>query len=162
MTRRSIEVNPDGIVGQARGSVTAGNRSAQHGSHRAMNIAHRQFDHYRCKSFQRRLRLGKKPVIQRLFQAMILRLHAPSRHARRHGRIMENGRQIQAAPLPVIHGRFHVEHVDAPDHLVHAAEAHLRHVLPHLLRQKEEEVDDVLGLPLKALAQHRILRGDAH
>ena len=61
----------------------------------------------------------------------------------------------------MIDGGLHVEHIDAADHFVHAAEAELGHVLPHLFRQKEEEIDDVLGLPLKSLAQHGILRGDA-
>jgi len=60
----------------------------------------------------------------------------------------------------VIYGWLHVEHVDAPDHFIHATEAEFGHVLPDLLRQKEEEVDDVLRLPLKLLAQHGILRRD--
>ena len=59
-------------------------------------------------------------------------------------------------------GRLHVEHVDAPDHLVHAAEAEISHVQSNLLGKEEEKVDDVLRLPLKPFAQHGILRGDAH
>ena len=41
------------------------------------------------------------------------------------------------------------------------AQAHRRHVLAHLLGDEEEVVDDVLGRALEALAQHRVLRGDA-
>src|SRR5208282_6602070 len=44
LPRRPVEVNPDRIVRQARGSVAAGNRSAQHGSYGAVNIAHWQLD----------------------------------------------------------------------------------------------------------------------
>src|SRR6267154_3988434 len=92
---------------------------------------------------------------------MILRLHTAARHSRRHGRVVENGRQIEAASLPVIDGGLYIEHVYAADHFVHAAEAQLRHILTHLLRQKEKEVNDVFGLPLKLLAQCWILRGDS-
>ena len=56
---------------------------------------------------------------------------------------------------------LHIEHIDAANHFVHATEAHICHVLPHLLRQEEEKVDDVLGLPLKLFAQYRILGRDA-
>jgi hypothetical protein len=41
------------------------------------------------------------------------------------------------------------------------AEAHGGHELAHFLGDEEEVVDDVLGLALEALAQHRVLRGDA-
>ncbi len=68
--------------------------------------------------------------------------------------------KIETAALPMIDRGPHVEHVDAADHFVHAAKAQFRHVLPHLLREEEKEVDDVFGLPLKTLAQRRILRGD--
>ncbi len=36
-----------------------------------------------------------------------------------------------------------------------------RHQLAHFLGDEEEEVDDVLGLAGEALAQHRVLGGDA-
>src|ERR1700675_394049 len=93
---------------------------------------------------------------------MVLRLHTPACHARWYGRVIENGGQVQPPSPPVIHDLLHVEHCYAPDHLVHAAEAEVGHVLPHLLRQEEEEVDDVFRLSLKLLAQHGILRGNAH
>ena len=40
-------------------------------------------------------------------------------------------------------------------------EAHRRHHLADFLGDEEEIVDDVLGLALEALAQHRVLGGDA-
>ena len=54
-----------------------------------------------------------------------------------------------------------VEQVGAADDLVELGEAHLGHQLAHLLGDEEEEVDDVLGRALEALAQHRVLRRDA-
>ena len=101
-------------------------------------------------------------MIESLLQAVILRLHAAAGDARGHRRVVENRREIEAARLPVIDGGLHVEHVDAADHLVDGAESELRHVLANLLGDEEKEIDDVLGLSLELLAQHRILRGDAH
>ena len=54
-----------------------------------------------------------------------------------------------------------VEHLHLADHLVEGAVAELGHDLAHLLGDEEEIVDDVLGLALEALAQHRVLRRDA-
>ena len=54
-----------------------------------------------------------------------------------------------------------VEHLHLPDHLVDPAVAELGHDLAHFLGDEEEVVDDVLGLADEALAQHRVLRGDA-
>jgi hypothetical protein len=70
--------------------------------------------------------------------------------------------EIQPAGLPVFDGAFLVEEVGAPDHLVHGAEAHGRHHLAHFFGNEEEVVDDVLGLAGEALAQVRVLGGDAH
>ena len=55
----------------------------------------------------------------------------------------------------------HVEQVGAADQVVELADAHLRHQLAHFFGDEEEVVDDMLGLAGEALAQHRILRGDA-
>jgi hypothetical protein len=56
----------------------------------------------------------------------------------------------------------HLEAVHLPDHLVEGAEAELGHQLAHLFGDEEEVVDDVLGLAGEALAQLRVLGGDAH
>ena len=60
----------------------------------------------------------------------------------------------------MIDRRLDIEHVNPPDHVVYLAEAEVRHVLPHLFRDKEKEIDHVLGLAGEFLAQLRILRGD--
>ena len=52
---------------------------------------------------------------------------------------------------------LHVELVHPADHLVHGAEAQLRHDLAQLFGDEEEIVDHMLGLAGEALAQHRIL-----
>ena len=49
---------------------------------------------------------------------------------------------------------------DSADHLIDGAEAELGHVLAHLLGNKKEEVDDVLGRASEAGAENRILGSD--
>src|SRR5580698_4424901 len=100
-------------------------------------------------------------MVKRLLQTVILSLRAVPRHARRQRRIVENRRQIEAARFPVIHGWLDVEHVNATYHFIDPAESEIGHILPHLLSQKEKEIDYVLGLPLKLLTQQGILGGDA-
>ncbi len=55
-----------------------------------------------------------------------------------------------------------VEHLHLPDHFVERAIAQFRHQLAHFFSDEEEEVDDMLGLADKALAQHGVLCGDAY
>src|SRR5215469_1298108 len=55
----------------------------------------------------------------------------------------------------------HVELVDTADHLTEAAKAESGHQFAHFLGDKEEIIDDVLGLAGEALAQYRVLRCDA-
>ena len=54
-----------------------------------------------------------------------------------------------------------VQRADLPHHLVDGAEAQLRHQFPDLFGDEHEEVLDELRLAHEALAQHRILGGDA-
>src|SRR6478672_6713194 len=100
-------------------------------------------------------------MIESLVQTMILRMNASPRDPRGYRRIVENRGKIEPLRLPMIDCLFRVEHVDAPDHLVHRAESHVGHVLPNLFREEKKEIDHVLGLALEALAQLRILRGNA-
>jgi hypothetical protein len=73
-----------------------------------MRVAYRQRDRNRRERFDRRLRVGQKLMIESLLQAVILRLRAVPCHAGRQRRIVENGRQIQAAGLPVMDGGLDV------------------------------------------------------
>src|SRR3954470_893717 len=100
-------------------------------------------------------------MIKRVFETVILGLHTTPGPTRGNWRVVKNGREVETFGLPVIDGRFDIEHIDAADHIVEFPEAEFGHVLAHLLGDEEEEIDDVLGLPLKLLAQNRILRCDA-
>ena len=58
--------------------------------------------------------------------------------------------------------RPHVQTVDPTDHLVERPEAKLGHQLPDLLGDEPEEGRDELRRAREALAELRILGGDAH
>src|SRR5271170_659352 len=105
-----------------------------------MHVAHRQVDLNRNKSIDGGARGRKNPVIERVFESMILRLHASSSHARRNRGTIENRREIETPRLPMIDGGVEVEHVNAPHHLIDAAETQLRHILAHLFGKKEKEI----------------------
>ncbi len=83
------------------------------------------------------------------------------RRRRRRLRLVEDAAKVEPLGLPVVDRLALVEQVGAADQLVEAADAHRGHELAHFLGDKEEEVDDVLGRALEALAQHRVLGGDA-
>ena len=70
-------------------------------------------------------------------------------------------REVDAARLPVVDRLVGDEQVGAADQLLDRADAQRGHDPAHLLGDEEEEVDDVLGLALEALAQLGVLRRDA-
>ena len=76
------------------------------------------------------------------------------------GRVEQVG-EVEAPGFPVLDRRAGLELVHAPDHLVQAAEAELRHDLAQLLGHEAHEVDHVLGLALVLGTQLRVLRRDA-
>src|SRR5579864_1332468 len=100
-------------------------------------------------------------MVERVVQAVILGMHAPPCYTRWHRRVVEDGGEVESARLPMVDGILGIEHVDAANHLVDGAESEFRHVLPDLLGEEEKEIDNMLGLTLELLAQHRILRGNA-
>ena len=83
------------------------------------------------------------------------------RVARPRRRLVEQLGEVEPARLRLRDQPRLVEHLALADHLVERAIAHRRHQRAHFLGDEEEEVDDVLGLADEALAQHRVLRGDA-
>ena len=54
------------------------------------------------------------------------------------------------------------QQVGAADDFLYAPHAHGGQVFPHFLRQKGEEVNQVIGVSLEAFAQRFVLRGHAH
>ena len=106
-------------------------------------------------------RLGDQAAVEHVLEAMVL-LRAVMRRVGRPGRrLVEQLGEVEPARLGLLDELGLVEHLALADHFVEAAIAHLGHHLAHFLGDEEEVVDDVLGLAGEALAQHRVLRGDA-
>ncbi len=139
-----------------------GDLVAEHGADRAVDVADRQRELDRLGVLDRRAAGGdQRGLVERAFQPVVLHRHAAAGDVGRHGRLVEDRREVEPLGLPVLDGRLEVQPVDAADHLVHRAEAERRHVLAHLLGDEAEEVRDELGLAGEALAQLGVLRGDA-
>ena len=96
-----------------------------------------------------------------MIESVILLGAMVDRVARPRRRLVEQLGEIEPARLGLGDEPSLVEHLALADHFVEGAIAHRGHQRAHLLGDEEEEVDDVLGLADEALAQHRILRGDA-
>ena len=145
---RAGEFETDGIVRQARRAVPAA-RSRRDSMAPTVRCTLRIGSLISIGVWlsMRLARMVDQLVIERLIEAVIL-LRRCSGGPRATGagglyRIAEKSRPLR---LPVIDGVARLQHVDAAHHLVHVAEAQLRHVSPHLLGDEEEEIDDVLGL----------------
>src|SRR3712207_2461132 len=82
-------------------------------------------------------------------------------HALRHLEPVQDGREVDALRFPVVHGFLRLQPVRAADHLLEGAEAHISHELPHLLREEEEVVDDVLRRSGELPPELRVLGGYA-
>ena len=139
----------DGVVGQSRLAVPAGDLAAQHAPDGAVAVADRQLDLHRVAVLERRLGEGDDLVVEGLVEAVVLLDHPPDE------------REVEPTRLPVIDRLADVEDVGAADHLVEAAEAESRHVTAHVLGEEGHEVDHVLRLAGELLAQPLVLGGDA-
>ena len=107
------------------------------------------------------LRLRDQAAIEHFVDAMILPDRMIDRVALPRRRLEEQPGEIEAVGLGVGVDLGAVEHLPLADHFVELAVAELGHDRAHFFGDEEEEVDDVLGLAGEALAQHRILGGDA-
>src|SRR6185437_1666818 len=95
-------------------------------------------------------------------EMVFLTLAIMDRDARLWLHLVEDAAKIDALRLPVAKRAAHVELSDLPDHLAEIAEAEPCHQLADFLGDKEKIVDDVFGRAGEPLAQHRVLRRDAH
>ncbi len=104
MPGRTVEVELDGVVGQAGRAPLTGDFTGQHGTDGAMDIADRQLE------LKRRAIVDGFPggvdhlVIERLFQPVILPDDAAAGDALRNFGIVEDGRKVDALALPVADG----------------------------------------------------------
>ena len=111
---------------------------------------------------QRAFRLRDQPAVEDVVDLVVLRFALVDGDAIGRVRLVEQLGEIEALGLPMRDQLVAVEHLHLADHLVEACVAHRGHDLAHFLGDEEEVVDDMLGLALEALAQHRVLRRHAH
>ena len=104
---------------------------------------------------------GDQLAVEDFLDLVILRLALVDGGALLRRRLGEQLGEVEALGLPVLDQLAAIEHLHLPDHLIEGAEAELGHQLADFLGDEEEIVDDVLGLALESLAQHRVLRRDA-
>ena len=134
--------------------------SREHRAHTAVAVTHRHNKGDFLASLNGRLTAIDELVIKRAFEAVILFKRLEPRLI--SGRLIKDFGEIQAVRFPMIDTRTGVEQIGAANQLIKAADAQLRHDFAHFFSHKEEIVHHVLGLALKLLAQHRILRGHAN
>ncbi len=91
-------------------------------------------------------RVGDQPMVERAAEPVVLHFAMAARDLRRHRRLVEDPRKIEALRLPVLDAAALVEQIGAADQIVEAPDPELRHQLAHFLGDEEEIVDDVLGL----------------
>ncbi len=108
------------------------------------------------------LRVLDQLSVERVVQAVVLRLRAAAPHVARHRRIVEHRGEIDPLRLPVLHVRALREAIHAANHFVDFSEAQFRHDQAQVFGNVEQEINHVLGLAREFLAQLRILRRDAH
>jgi hypothetical protein len=80
----------------------------------------------------------------------------------RRPRLVEDAEKSSPLRLPVIDGASLSSQSVWPIISSSLRKPSFGHHLAHFFGDEEEVVDDVLGRALEALAQHRVLRGDAH
>ena len=107
------------------------------------------------------LRIGDQSAVEHIIELVVLSDATVYCVLRPRRRLVEQLREVETLRLGVFDELRPVEHLTLADHLVEPPISHRRHQLPHFLGDKEEVVDDVLGLPDETLAQDRILRRDA-
>src|SRR5262249_27490746 len=155
------ELDVDGVIGQAFVAVALGHLAGQHRAGGAVGVLDRGADPYAAAALECVLRLRNQVAVEDGVNLVVLLLAVVDRHALRRIGLEEQLGEVEALRLPVLDHLALVEHLHLADHLGEGAEAHRGHDLAHLFGHEEEEVDDVLGLANEALAQHRVLRGDA-
>jgi len=149
------------VVGQAFGAL-ADEFTREHRADAAIEVARVLHEVDLLAALDGRHAAFDQLHVQRLVQAMILRLHVQTRHVGADLWLVEHATEVQATRLPVIDALARVQQIGAADEFVELAHAELGHDAPRFFGDEEEVVHHVLGLATELPAQHRILGGHAH
>ncbi len=158
----ALEMQANGVLGQPGGPVFASHFTAGNRADDPIHIADRHSRAHRDALLDSGLaQLEQRRDVQRFLQPVILIDLAEAADFGADIRLVEDVAEVEALGLPMVDGSAGHEPVDAPDHLLHGAEAQLRHDLAQVLRNEAHEIHDVLGRAGELLPQARILRRDA-
>ena len=114
----AVERDVDRVLGQAlRGRSAARPRPRASRRPNGCALRMRYFEAHRLLALERRRRACDQLVVERPRQAVVLRFALAARHFRRHLRLVEDPREVEAPRLPVLDAVAHVEQVGAADHL---------------------------------------------
>ena len=156
------QVDLDGAVREPLVAVLPGDLVAEHGAHRAVRVLDRLRDGDVLALGQGRCRQLDERAVEDGLEAVLLALDVVERGAGARLRHREDGAEVEALGLPVGDRPLGVEQVGAADGLLDGAQPQAGEDLADLLGDVAEEGDDELGAAGEALAQDRVLRGDAH
>ena len=156
----TLEGYGDGVLGQTRMAVFCRQNTRQHGAGRTVRVVDREFHPYRRLVVQRVFRRLDQLAIEDVGDRVLLKAGVMDFVFRGFG-LEEYAGKIQPLGLPVVDHAGLFQHLALAGHLGDCAVAHRRHERAHFLGDKEEIIDDMLRRAAEALAQHRVLRGDA-
>src|SRR5260221_13647031 len=103
-----------------------------------------------------------QPSVERVVEAVVLRLRAAAPHMARHWGIVEHRGKIDPFRFPMFHIRALDEAIHAANHFVDFSESQLRHDEAEGLGDIEQEINYVFGLARELPAKFRIWRRNAY
>ena len=132
----------DGVCRQSLQIIAFRYFIAEHGAHRALDISNRQFKFNRFTVFDSRPAYFDQPMIQGIFQTMVLVLYGAGvgKYIRQLG-LVENFGKIQSLSFPVIDGFADIKYVHPSHHLANGAESEFGHDLSEIVGDKIHQID---------------------
>ena len=158
---RAVQRDVDRALRQPVRAEPLGDLAGEDAADGAVDVADGRAQLHLLAAGERRLGVAHQLPVERVVEHRLLRAGAVKGRPLLQLRHREDGAEVDAARLPVVDRAVHLEQVGAADHLVERAHADRRHQLARLLGDEEEVLDDVVGRPLEALAQLRVLGRDA-
>ena len=156
----AMDLEGDRAVGQALRADAADDLTGQHPAEGAVDVLDLALDHDRGALGQRGLGLDDDLGIDLVIQRVVLRAGADRRRLPGSARMREDRREIEALEPDRALGAL-AQQVAPADQVIYRADAELGHQLAQVLGHEQEVADDLVRRTAEALAQHRVLRGNA-
>src|SRR3977135_3966014 len=118
----------DSAVWQSVIAVGARDLVREHGADRTVAVADRHVDRHLLPALERGLSKLDQPVVQRLFQAVVLALAVVARDFRRHVGHPEDLREVQTLRLPMLDALLLIEQIASADKIAELPRSEERRV----------------------------------